>query len=73
MAVLAIYRHRIYEVADNLAVCELVGGPTVSYGDAGLVVDPTDAQLAEAENLGAFFCVDGAALERLREELRRGR
>ena len=73
MGVLALYRNRLYEVADNLAECELVDGPTVSYGDAALVVEPTDAEVAEAENLGVFFGVDGPALERLRAELRRRR
>lgn len=73
MAVLAIYRNRLYEVADNLSACELVEGPTVNFGDAELVIDPTDAQMAEVENLGAFFGVDVPAVERLRAELRRQR
>ena len=40
-------------------------GQTVDFGDLELTIDPTDSQLADAENLGEFYGVTGDALTAL--------
>lgn len=65
MSMLAIYRNRIHRVGANLSTCELVDGPTVDFGDVDLTIDPTDRQLADADNLGEFYGVRNRALAAL--------
>jgi hypothetical protein len=43
---------------------------TVSFGDEGLVVDPTDKQVADADNLGQWYGLDDEAARNFRAMLR---
>jgi hypothetical protein len=43
---------------------------SVSFGDEGLVVDPTDQQVADADNLGQWYGLDHEAARNLRAMLR---
>lgn len=43
---------------------------TVSFGDERLVVDPTDKQVGDADNLGAWYDLDNEAARNLRAMLR---
>ena len=42
---------------------------TISFADEGLVIDPTDTQVAEACNLGQWYGVDDKAADDLRAML----
>jgi hypothetical protein len=45
---------------------------TVSFGDEGLVVDPTDKQVADADHLGQWYRLEYDAIRNLRAMLRGG-
>ena len=66
----ALYHNRIYEVVE--ADCDLllrgIDGValTVDYGDEELIVDPTDTEIADADNLADWYGVGEERRERLR-------
>ena len=66
----ALYENRIYEVVDaagDLLVRDRDGVVlTVDYGDEGLIVDPTDTQIANADNLADWYGDGEERLKRLR-------
>lgn len=72
--VIAIYKNRVYRVIDDdWNGFILSNGDHVDYSDEQLVVDPTDAQLADVENLDEWTGLHGAALEEQRQFLRGAR
>ena len=66
----ALYHNRIYEVveADDDLLLKGKDGValTVDYGDEELIVDPTDTDIADADNLADWYGVGEKRLERLR-------
>ena len=66
----ALYNNRIYEVVEADGDLLLKGRDdvalTVDYGDEELIVDPTDTEIADADNLVDWYGVGEESLERLR-------
>jgi hypothetical protein len=69
----ALYRNRVCSVVEAGEDITLADGETkftVSLGDPGLVLDPTDRQVAGVENLADSYGVEGQAADDLRAMLR---
>jgi hypothetical protein len=69
----AIYKRKVYRLSDALDKAVLLnerGGvfKTVEWHE--VIADPTDQQLAAAENLGEWVGYDGAELDAYRDMLR---
>jgi hypothetical protein len=66
----ALYNNRIYQVVEADGDLVLKGSDgvalTVDYGDEELIVDPTDSEIADADNLADWYGVGDERLERLR-------
>jgi hypothetical protein len=69
----ALYRGRlcnIVEVSSDVTLEEQGRQFVVSLGDERLVIDPTDCEVAGAENLQELYGLEGEAADRLRRMLR---
>ena len=69
----ALYKNRVCFVIDMCTDITLDDDGrhfTVPFDDASLVVDPTDAQVADADNLGQFHGADEGTSNALRAMLR---
>ena len=69
----ALYNNRLCNVVETSSDVRLTDEGrqfTVSFGDEGLVVDPTDTQVADADNLGQWYGLDCEAARNLRTMLR---
>ena len=69
----ALYNNRLCNVVETSSDVTLADEGrqfTVSFGDEGLVVDPTDQQVADADNLGQWYGLDHEAASSLRSMLR---
>ena len=70
----AIYDNRVYEVADasiGLTLETMTGKQFgVDYDDERLIIDPTDEQVAGADNLTEHYGVSEDLSEQLRRMLR---
>lgn len=69
----ALYQNRLYRVVEARAEMVLVDGErelSVPFDAKDLVIDPTDRQVAEADNLNDWCCVERMAAEDLRAMLR---
>ncbi len=69
----AIYKNRIYNVVDSAADLTLEGQSIkpfhVSFADPQLIVDPTDDEVAESENLAEWYGLDEEKARQLRRML----
>ena len=69
----ALYNNRLCDVVEASADLTLADEGrqfTVSFGDDQLVVDPTDRQVADADNLAAWYGLDPDAAKKFRAMLR---
>jgi hypothetical protein len=69
----ALYNNRVCNVVETSSDVTLADQGqqfTVSFGDEGLVVDPTDKQIADADNLGQWYGLDHEATRNFRAMLR---
>lgn len=69
----AIYNNRLCDVVETSADLTLADGErqfTVSFGDERLVVDPTDRQVADADNLAERYGLDADAAGKFHAMLR---
>jgi hypothetical protein len=69
----ALYNNRlcnIVETSSDITLADDGRQFTVSFGDEGLVVDPTDKQVADADNLGEWYGLDDEAAKDFRAMLR---
>jgi hypothetical protein len=69
----AIYNNRlcnIVETGSDVTLADDQRQFSVSFGDEGLVIDPTDKQVADADNLSQWFGLDDEAAKELRAMLR---
>ena len=69
----ALYNNRICNIVDvssDVTLAEEGRQFIVSLGDEALVIDPTDKEVADAENLREWFGLDAEAVNRLRSMLR---
>lgn len=69
----ALYQSRLWNVVEastDIALGDEKQQITVSFGDEGLVVDPTDQQVADADNIGQWYGLDHEAAKNLRAMLR---
>ena len=69
----ALYNNLLCDVVEASSDITLSDGErqfTVSFGDDGLVVDPTDKQVADADNLAQWYGLDDEAASDLRAMLR---
>ena len=69
----ALYNNRLCNIVEASADVTLADEGrqfTVSFGDEGLVVDPTDQQVADADNLGQWYGFDHEAARNFRAMLR---
>lgn len=69
----ALYRGRlcnIVEVSSDITLEEKGRQFLVSLSDEALVIDPTDYEVADAENLCELYGLDDEAADRLRRMLR---
>ena len=70
----AIYNNRIYNVVDSAPDITLdargVEPFDVSFDDPGLIVEPTDDEVADATNLAEWYGLDAEAAAKLRLMLR---
>ena len=69
----ALYKNRlchVVEVGSDITLAEGDRQFVVSLGDEALVVDPTDREVADADNLREAFGLDADAVDRLRSMLR---
>ena len=69
----ALYKNRlcnIVEVSSDITLAEAGRQFVVSLGDEALVIDPTDTEVADADNLGEWYGLDAEAVNRLRSMLR---
>lgn len=70
----ALYRNRlcnIVEVSSDITLAEDGRQFVVSLGDEALVIDPTDTEVADADNLSEWYGLDADGVNRLRSMLRR--
>ncbi len=68
-----LYHNRLCSVVETSSDITLADDGrqiTVSFGDEGLVVDPTDKQVADADNLGQWYGLDHEATRNFRAMLR---
>jgi len=68
----AIYKNKVYNVVESAASLTLKGAAgaqfDVEFGDDELVIDPTDYEVAAADNLAEHYGLDkeaGSQLERM--------
>jgi hypothetical protein len=69
----ALYNNRLCDVVEASSDVTLADEGrqfTVSFGDVELVVDPTDQQVADADNRGQWYGLDDEAARNLRAMLR---
>ena len=69
----ALYNNRlcnIVEVSSDITLAEDGRQFVVSLGDEALVIDPTDKEVADADNLPEWYGLDAEAVNRLRSMLR---
>lgn len=69
----ALYNNRLCDVVETSSDVALADDGrrfTVPFGDEGLVVDPTDEQVADADNLGQWYGLDDEGVQDLRAILR---
>lgn len=69
----ALYRRRlcnIVEVSSDITLEEQGRQFVVALSDEALVIDPTDYEVADAENLGELYGLDEEAAGRFRRMLR---
>lgn len=73
LVVKALYNNRLCNIVDMSSDVTLADAGTqfvVSLGDEGLVIDPTDKEVADADNLREWFGLDAEGLKNLRNMLR---
>jgi hypothetical protein len=73
VGVKALYNNRLCNVVETSSDVTLADDGrefTVSFGDEALVVDPTDKQVAEADNFSQWYELDDHAAEAFRAILR---
>ncbi len=69
----ALYKNRlchVVEVSSDITLAEQGRQFVVSLGDEALVIDPTDSEVAAADNLRELYGLDAEAVDRLRSMLR---
>lgn len=69
----ALYNNRICNIVEVSSDVTLDGEGrqfVVSLGDEALVIDPTDKEVADADNLREWYGLDADAVPRLRSILR---
>ena len=69
----ALYKNRlcnIVEVSSDITLDEEGQPFVVSLGDQALVIDPTDKEVADADNLREWFGLDAEAAKHFRSLLR---
>jgi len=69
----ALYKNRrcnVVDVGADITLAERGEPFVVSLGDEALVVDPTDKEVADADNLRERYGLDADAVDRLRTTLR---
>ena len=69
----ALYNNRlcnIVDVSSDVTLAEEGRQFVVSLGDEALVIDPTDKEVADADNLREWYGLDADAVNRLRSMLR---
>ena len=69
----ALYNNRlcnIVEMSSNLTLSAEGRQFVVSLGDEALVIDPTDKEVADADNLREWYGLDEEAVEHFRSMLR---
>ena len=69
----ALYKNRLCHVVESGSDVTLDDDGrqfTVQFGDVDLVIDPTDAQVADAANLGELYGADANATNDVRAMLR---
>ena len=69
----ALYNNRlcnIVEVSSDVTLAEEGRQFVVSLGDESLVIDPTDKEVADADNLREWYGLDAEAVKDLRSMLR---
>lgn len=68
----ALYNNRlcnIVEMSSDVTLAEEGRQFVVSLGDEALVIDPTDKEVADADNLREWYGLDAEAANRLRRML----
>lgn len=60
----------IVDVSSDVMLAEEGRQFVVSLGDEALVIDPTDKEVADADNLREWYGLDAEAVNRLRSMLR---
>ena len=69
----ALYNNRlcnIVDVSSDVTLAEEGRQFVVSLGDVALVIDPTDKEVADADNLREWYGLDAEAVRYLRSMLR---
>ena len=69
----ALYNNRlcnIVDVSSDVTLGEEGRQFVVSLGDEALVIDPTDKEVADADNLREWYGLDAEAVKQLRSMLR---
>ena len=69
----ALYNNRlcnIVEMSSDVTLEEEGRQFVVSLGDEALVIDPTDREVADADNLREWYGLDAEAVKQLRSMLR---
>jgi len=70
----ALYNNRLCNImevsSDDVTLAEKGRQFVVSLGDEALVIDPTDKEVADADNLRAWYGLDAEAVNHLRSLLR---
>jgi hypothetical protein len=74
VVVKALYNNRLCNIvevsSDDVTLAEEGRQFVVSLGDEALVIDPTDKEVADADNLHEWYGLDDEAVKRLRSMLR---
>ncbi|MCC7180986.1 MAG: hypothetical protein IT177_21585 [Acidobacteria bacterium] len=69
----ALYHNRlcnVVEMSTDITLADEAGQFVVWLGDEALVIDPTDQQVADADNLREWYGLDAEAVDRFRGLLR---
>ena len=69
----ALYNNRLCHIVDvnsDVTLAEKGRQFVVSLGDEALVIDPTDKEVADADNLSEWYGLDAEAVKHLRSMLR---
>ena len=69
----ALYKNRlcnIVEVSSDITLAEEGNQFVVSLGDEALAIDPTDKEVADADNLRERYGLDAEAVKQFRSMLR---